>query len=430
VNRLRERVTGITAPWPVFPLMVLFGLNAVDELDRQAFVVLLPEIRDAFDLSNRAGLSLVAILAPMTLVFGIPIAHLADRRRRTRLAAHGATTWAGFSALTGLAPTLPLLVTARLGSVFGKAVNLPTHNSLLADYYPPDVRARAYSTHQAGDNVGRFLAPLVAGALGLISWRLPFLLFAFPTLVLVVLARRLEEPVRGRWERAAAGADETAEDPPASFREAVRMLFRVRALRRAYLALPFVAGGLIGSASLLAIFYDEVFGVSSLGRGVIFAFDEPVGIIGLLILTPRLQKVISDDVVRAARLLAVGVLVYGSMIAVIAASPVLPMAVAIHWLRGGAAAILLPGVFTILSLIVPPRARALGFTLGGVFVLFGLAVLPLAGGLADDGHYRLALACLAPMLAVGAAILATIAPLIPGDIERLRTDTTSGPSPA
>jgi branched-chain amino acid transport system ATP-binding protein len=245
--------------------------------------------------------------------------------------------------------------------------------------------------------------------------------FAFPTLVFVVLLHRLEEPVRGRWERAAAGRDETAEDSPASFREAVRLLFGVRALRRAYLALPFVAGALIGSVGLLSIFYDEVFGVGTLGRGVIFAFDEPVGIVGLLILTPRLQRILSDDVVRAARLLALGVLVYGASIALIAMSPVLPMAVAIHWLRGGVAAILLPGVFTIMSLIVPPRARALGFTLGGVFVLFGLLVLPVAGGLADAGHVRWAIACLFPMLAVGAAILSSIAPMIPGDIERLRT---------
>ena len=30
---------------PVFPLLILFGLNAVDELDRTAFGILLPNIR-------------------------------------------------------------------------------------------------------------------------------------------------------------------------------------------------------------------------------------------------------------------------------------------------------------------------------------------------------------------------------------------------
>ena len=36
--------------YPLFPLVTLFGLNAVDELDRAAFGILLPEIRDHFGL--------------------------------------------------------------------------------------------------------------------------------------------------------------------------------------------------------------------------------------------------------------------------------------------------------------------------------------------------------------------------------------------
>jgi branched-chain amino acid transport system ATP-binding protein len=403
--------------------MVLFGLNAVDELDRQAFLVLLPEIRDAFGLSNQAGLTLVAIATPLALLIGIPVAHLADRRPRTRLAARGATTWAGFSFLTGVAPALPVLVVARLGSVTGKSVNLPTHNSLIADYYPPDVRARAYSTHQAADNTGRFLAPLLAGALGLISWRVPFLVFAFPTLVFVFLLRRLEEPVRGGFERAAAGGDQAAEDEPLTFREAVRELRGIRTLRRIYLALPFIAGALIGMLGLLSVFYEDVFHVGSLGRGVIFAFDEPMGILGLLYLTPRMQRVVSTDVVRAARLLGYGILLYGGLIAVLAMSPVLPMAVALHWLRGGVGAILLPGIYTMMSMFVPPKVRSLAFTLGGVLALFGLFVLPIAGGLADAGHIRLAIAGLFPVLAIGAAIFIRMAPGIPADIERMRAAT-------
>jgi branched-chain amino acid transport system ATP-binding protein len=430
VRRLRERVVAITAPHPVTPLAVLFGLNAVDELDRQAFVVLLPEIRDAFGLSNQAGLTLVAITTPLVLLIGIPVAHLADRRPRLRLAAQGATTWTAFSTLTGAAPTLPVLIGARLGSAVGRSVNLPTHNSLLADYYPPEVRARAYSTHQAADNLGRFLAPLLAGAVGLVSWRLPFILFALPTLLLVVALRRLEEPRRGRWERAAVGVDETAEDAPAPFREAVRILYGVRTLRRMYVALPFIAGALIGMLGLLSIFYEEEFGVDSLGRGIIFAFDEPVGIVGLLVLTPRVQQAVTTDVVRAARLIAYGILAYGGIVALIALSPVLPMAVALQWARGGVGAILLPAIYTIMSLIVPPRARSLAFTLGGALALFGLVVLPVAGGLADAGHVRLAIAGLFPMLAVGSAIVIASAKCIPADVERLRAQLAAGePSP-
>ena len=47
-------------PAAVFPLVVLFGLNAVDELDRTAFGIILPEIRDHFDLDLSAALAIVA----------------------------------------------------------------------------------------------------------------------------------------------------------------------------------------------------------------------------------------------------------------------------------------------------------------------------------------------------------------------------------
>ena len=47
----------------IFPLMILFALNAVDELDRAAFGVLLPEIRDHFGLDLSTTLGLVALVA-------------------------------------------------------------------------------------------------------------------------------------------------------------------------------------------------------------------------------------------------------------------------------------------------------------------------------------------------------------------------------
>ena len=46
LRRLFEewRPSAITLGAPTYPLIVLFGLNAVDELDRTAFAVLLPDV--------------------------------------------------------------------------------------------------------------------------------------------------------------------------------------------------------------------------------------------------------------------------------------------------------------------------------------------------------------------------------------------------
>ena len=73
-----------------FPLVVLFGLNAVDELDRTAFGILLPNIRDEFNLDNTKVLGLVALVSIAALALQVPIAQFADRSRRVPLAIAGA----------------------------------------------------------------------------------------------------------------------------------------------------------------------------------------------------------------------------------------------------------------------------------------------------------------------------------------------------
>src|SRR3954452_10775097 len=103
----------ITLGLPTFPRLVLFGLNAVDELDRTAFAVLLPNIRDEFGLDLTGILTLIAVVAFAALLLQVPIASLADRYNRVRIAWIGAVVWGCFSLLTGLATTLVVLAIAR-----------------------------------------------------------------------------------------------------------------------------------------------------------------------------------------------------------------------------------------------------------------------------------------------------------------------------
>ena len=103
---IRRRLLIITGGAAVYPLLVLFGLNAVDELDRTAFAVLLPNIRDEFGLDLTGILTLIAVVAFGALLLQVPIASLADRYNRVRIAWIGAVVWGCFSLLTGLATTL------------------------------------------------------------------------------------------------------------------------------------------------------------------------------------------------------------------------------------------------------------------------------------------------------------------------------------
>ncbi|MCB1039750.1 MAG: hypothetical protein KDA94_09520, partial [Acidimicrobiales bacterium] len=62
-----------------YPLMILFGLNMADELDRSAYFVLLPDIRDSLGLTNSGILGVVTAAGAVALLLTVPIAHFADR---------------------------------------------------------------------------------------------------------------------------------------------------------------------------------------------------------------------------------------------------------------------------------------------------------------------------------------------------------------
>ena len=72
-------------------------------------------------------------------------------------------------------------------------------------------------------------------------------------------------------------------------------------------------------------------------------------------------------------------------------APVLGVAVVANVLISGLAALLAPGIFASLSLAIPPKVRSLGFSMASLFVLPGLIVLYIVGGLAD--RYGIRRAC-------------------------------------
>jgi len=340
------------------------------------------------------------------------------------MAALGAGIWAFFTVITGvagLASSLALMYVARGGSALGKTFNA-THNSLLADYYPQESRARVYYTHRLANTVGMFVGPLGAGFLAAsFGWETPFFVFAVPTLVFVVLALHLHEPIRGVHERRAAGADEetaTTEEVPASFSETFRTLYASESARRIYFSLPFLAASAIGIQALLSLFYDEVYGIGSRGRGIIFASVEPAQVIGLVFGAVIMQRLIVKDPGRAMRLLGRTAIGSSACLALIALSPALGFAIAGQIGNAVVGGMLLPGVFAVISLAVPPRMRTLGFATGSLWFLLGLPVLPIIGAVGDRYGLRTGILIFIPVYLVGSFLLASAGAYINADIER------------
>ena len=419
IVKLREMCGG----QPVFALLVLFGLNAVDELDRAAFGILLPEIRDHFNLNLSAMLGLVGLVSVAALALQVPIAQLADRHKRVPLAVGGALFWAVFSGLTGLATGLIVLGVARSGSAVGKAVIDPTHNSLLSDYYPIESRPRVFAFHRAANAVGAFVGPLTAGFLAAaFSWRVPFLVFTIPTVILAVLAVRLKEPVRGMWERRAMGVSEevaaTEEEPP-SFAESWRTVHKVRSLQRIWYSLPFLATGLIGFVSLASLMYEQEFNLDERGRGIAAAIAEPFGIVGLVLGSRFIMRRYAGNVVGLTKVGANISIVAAVLAAAFALSPNIVVAVAVNCVIAASLALLAPAIFSALSLAIPPRARATGFSVASLWIIPGLFVLPVIGWVADKFTIRVGMLVMIPLFIIGSLIQRSIGSVITEDIAQV-----------
>ncbi|CAN5630174.1 hypothetical protein BH10ACT2_BH10ACT2_18710 [soil metagenome] len=406
-----------------FPLVVLFGLNAVDELDRTAFAILLPNIRDHFNLDNTKVLGLVALASVAALALQVPIAQFADRSKRVPLAIAGALVWAMFSGMTGLATGVVLLTIARSGSSIGKAVIDPTHNSLLADYYPIETRSKVFSTHRAANAIGAFIGPLAAGLLAYaFGWRVPFIVFVVPTVFFALLALRLHEPVRGKWERAAMGAsDEVAntEETVPSFAESWRTVQKIRTLQRLWWSLPFLATALIGFVVLASLLYEDQFNLDERGRGIASAIAEPFQLVGLVVGTRYITKRFMTDMAALIRFVARVALLTSIAAIGFAVAPNIVVAVAVNCVISATLAIVGPGILVALSLAIPARARATGFSVASLWVIPGLLILPLIGWISSHIGIRWGMLTLVPMFIIGSLILGSAKNTINDDIAQV-----------
>src|SRR5204863_9141085 len=110
------RIAAITGGAAVAPLLILTGLNFVEQFDRIAFAALAPEIRNAFHLSDVGISTIRAITGVTTLLAALPLGIASDRVRRSRLCVLAAVLWGSASILTGVVPALWLLYVVRLMS--------------------------------------------------------------------------------------------------------------------------------------------------------------------------------------------------------------------------------------------------------------------------------------------------------------------------
>jgi MFS family permease len=336
---IKRRIDEARGDAPALPLVALFLLNLVDEIDQVAFGIVAPDIRDTFDVSETTLTSLAAIAGAIVIMLAVPVGFLADRGNRLRLVRFAALAWGSMTILTGLSGfvgALGLLFIARFGAGLGRVMNEPVHASLLADYYEPARHGRVFSLHRMANPIG-ILTVLGCGVLAdLLGWRLAFMLLAVPTLIAVTLVSRLEEPARGASVDHALALRAAARGDKVPFGEAYRRLKGIRTLKRSWYAAFFLGAGLVPIAVFFNFFFEDVYNLeSATSRGAVLTVYG-LGSVGGLVLGSRLStKAIMDaDLPRLSVLGGMSLLAVGGSLLLMATGPWIGVSIAAVFLVG------------------------------------------------------------------------------------------------
>jgi MFS family permease len=397
------------------PLLVLFGLNLVDEFDRVAFAALTPEIRDAFDLADDEIVAIGSLAAVFILIGALPIGYIGDRFPRVRIARWAAVVWGTAAVVTGLAWAVPVLFLARLCSGMARTSNEVVHPSLLVDYYEPAVLPRVFQVHRMATPLGASAA-IVAGALGAaFGWRWAFVVLAVPTFVLLAWLTRLQEPRRGATMVPHVTVHE--DPPPIPFREARRILFGIRTLRRSWTAGFMLGIAFIALAQLLSLFFENVHGYGPFGRGVVqFSYGAGI-IVGIFIgAQVAMRSTQAGQFARLSTIIGASFVQFAIVLVLLAASPWAALATLLVCPLGVAFGIYQPAYFPLVARIVPPAIRTQ--TYGWTLLIVGLGALlsiPLAN-YGEHHSYRIAFCILAAIVASGGVVARSARRFVDDDV--------------
>ena len=207
-----------------YVVVVLAVAYAFAVLDRVAISLLVDPIKaDLHITDTQVGLLQGLAFAICYTSFGLVFGFFVDRLNRRRLLSLGVFIWSLATLACGFTMTFGSLFLARIGVGVGEASVTPASSSLIADYFPPAQRPRAYSVFLLGSSVGTGLSYLVGGLAIVLAawlrthagapwstfhtWQIAFFLVGAPgVLVALLVYFTVKEPARRGHLVVAAGA--------------------------------------------------------------------------------------------------------------------------------------------------------------------------------------------------------------------------------
>ncbi|MFB4282379.1 MFS transporter [Nonomuraea sp. MTCD27] len=376
------------APFGWAPLVVLFIVGLVDRIEHNLLSGVLPLIQKEWGFSDTAAGSIPTAAALAAAIVSLPAGYLADRFSRTRIIAVVVFIWAIATLGSGLATGFALFYLMRVVLAAAENIDNPAAGSLLADYYPPASRAKAYgltrvTTYLGG--VGTLLGGVLAQAYG---WRSAFLIMVIPGLLTAVLVWFLREPRRGELDRLVATGEaevkpEAAPKPP--FWAQFRQVIVIPTLVFVCIGLALLSLGLAGVFYWMPTLMVRGFGVGVGTAGSLSGLITIAGTLtGTLVGSWLGRK--WHGTRKGGRLLAGGGgITAGSLVLAAALSMDSVAALTVLVLVAcSLMSIAIPNMTACLADVVPAASRGLGFAVLQLLLTFGAAFGSLVVGIASD----------------------------------------------
>lgn len=360
-----------------YVLVALAVVGFMCSVDKVVISMFMEPIKKEFLLSDtQLGLMTGLAFALLGGLVSIPLARMADRGNRKWIIFLSFVVWTFMTGISGMATSFMFLLAARIGVGVGEAGCVPASHSMLGDYYPRELRGRAYGAHFSGVYLGMLGGMLGGGILvQTVGWRMGFIILGALGMVLALIFHfTVREPLR------------VDQPPPSTIEGGIwSQLGDLRCFFMLVFAFAFV--GLAGAvAAWLPSYFERAFAMSpmaiGLGLGLAIGLSSGIGALVGGQLTVKYAKGSRTWGGRYSACISWGVLLplIGSFYV-----PHPIAAMALLCLAFLAAGTLAGPVFGTVQDLVAPQARATAVAIIGVVgVVIGQGMGPVLVGVLSD----------------------------------------------